>query len=296
MPIERKEVNELFAAHHTDPAYLTEKCQHYYCGNLSLATLEPAPEAAVLPLNHRHREYEFLLPTGQMPMLMCEGSSYLGEAGYCYPVQSNRLHGILVRQCNCSWDHIVVRPELMDFALSEAGRSGESFEARFPVNNELRTYLNLFKSEFANNEDPGPQKLNMLAYLICSELVRLGVGLPPSQPTRNAEYRKGVYGCVDYINKHYFEELNLDQLAEQAGLTKTYFVTAFKNAMGETPHTYINMLRLSYAKVFLELTEESVQDIAAKCGFDKPNSFRVMFKKNAGLSPSEYRQSVRKEA
>ena len=292
----KPELKELFAAHHTDPAYLSEKCRHYYCRNLSLAVLEPSPDVAVLPLSHRHREYEFLMPRGQMPMVVCEGASYLGESGYCYPVQSNRLHGLLVKQTNCSWDHIVVRPELMDFALSEAGHSGASFTARFPVNEELKTYLALFRGEFENEDEPGSQKLNMLAYLICSELVRLGVKAAADQPENSRAQRKGIYGCVDYINKHYFEELNLDQLAETAGLTKTYFVTAFKHAMGETPHSYINMLRLSYAKVYLELTDESIQDIAAKCGFDKPNSFRVMFKKNAGMSPSEYRQSVRREA
>lgn len=295
MPEIKPELRELFAAHHTDPAYLTEKCRHYYCQNLSLAVLEASPAVPVLPLSHRHREYEFLLPRGQMPMLVCENASYLGESGYCYPVQSNRLHGLLVRQTNCSWDHIVVRPELMDFALAQSGHSGASFTARFPVSEELKTYLSLFCSEFANQEDPGPQKLNMLAYLICAELVRLGVSAAEARPESKNEQRKGIYGCVDYINKHYFEELNLDQLAETAGLTKTYFVTAFKNAMGETPHSYINMLRLAYAKVYLELTDESIQEIAAKCGFDKPNSFRVMFKKNAGVSPSEYRQAARHE-
>ncbi|MBR5430312.1 MAG: helix-turn-helix transcriptional regulator [Firmicutes bacterium] len=291
----KPDLRVLFAAHHTDPAYLTEKCRHYYCHNLSLAVLDPSPSVPILPLSHRHREYEFVMPRGQMPMFVCDGASYLGESGYCYPVQSNRVHGLLVRQTNCAWDHIVVRPELMDFALTESGHGGASFTARFPVNEELKTYLSLFRSEFENEDDPGPQKLNMLAYLICSELVRLGISAANERPDRGVP-RKGIYGCVDYINKHYFEELNLDQLAQTAGLTKTYFVTAFKNTMGETPHSYINMLRLSYAKVFLELTDESIQSIAAKCGFDKPNSFRVMFKKNAGISPSEYRQSVRREA
>ena len=78
----KPELQELFAAHHTDPAYLTQKCRHYYCHNLSLAVLEPSPDVAVLPLSHRHREYEFLLPRGQMPMVVCDGSSSLGESGY----------------------------------------------------------------------------------------------------------------------------------------------------------------------------------------------------------------------
>lgn len=67
--------------------------------------------------------------------------------------------------------------------------------------------------------------------------------------------------------------------------------TFFTKRMNTTLTDYVWELRLQRAKYLLESTEESIDKISAKIGYDIPSSFRRKFKQETGTSPSEYRRT-----
>lgn len=95
---------------------------------------------------------------------------------------------------------------------------------------------------------------------------------------------------TNWMVENISEEFSLDRLAMQAGLSKFYFNRLFKGAVGVSPsHYYIN-LRLDEAKRLLRETKKPVVEIALDVGYSNPSHFAQLFRKETGLSPSDYRQ------
>lgn len=95
---------------------------------------------------------------------------------------------------------------------------------------------------------------------------------------------------TDWMAQNLTEEFNLPRLAARAGLSKFYFNRLFKTAMGVSPlHHHMN-LRMDAAKRLLRETKKSVVEIALDVGYANPSHFAQLFKRETGLSPSDYRQ------
>ncbi|MCM3903366.1 MAG: AraC family transcriptional regulator [Pyrinomonadaceae bacterium] len=95
---------------------------------------------------------------------------------------------------------------------------------------------------------------------------------------------------TDWMAQHIAEDLNLDQLAAQAGLSKFHFDRLFKRALGLSPSRYQIDLRMNEARRLLRETRKSVLDVALDVGYTNPSHFAKLFRRENGLTPSEYRQ------
>ena len=90
-----------------------------------------------------------------------------------------------------------------------------------------------------------------------------------------------------YINKHYFEEITLDSLADYVGVTRYYFCHIFKQLTDMTPVSYINYIRCKKAKELLSSKGQSVSQTAEQCGFSNLSYFTRTYKKYNGCLPSK---------
>jgi AraC family transcriptional regulator len=95
---------------------------------------------------------------------------------------------------------------------------------------------------------------------------------------------------TDWMAEHAAQEFNLDRLAAQAGLSKFYFNRLFRSAMGMSPSRYHITLRLDEARRLLRETKQSVVSVALDVGYANPSHFAQLFRRETGLSPSEYRR------
>jgi AraC family transcriptional regulator len=95
---------------------------------------------------------------------------------------------------------------------------------------------------------------------------------------------------TNWMAENLSEEFNLDRLAAQAGLSKFYFNRLFKGAVGVSPSHYHINLRMDEAKRRLRETKKTVVEIALDVGYSNPSHFAQLFRKETGLSPSDYRQ------
>ncbi|MCP4109845.1 MAG: AraC family transcriptional regulator [Desulfobacteraceae bacterium] len=92
-----------------------------------------------------------------------------------------------------------------------------------------------------------------------------------------------------WMEDHFAENISIDDLADMAGISPRHFKRRFKQATGETPLAYLQLLRIENAKQKLETTRDTINDITWNVGYEDIHSFRRLFKKYTGLSPKEYR-------
>lgn len=98
----------------------------------------------------------------------------------------------------------------------------------------------------------------------------------------------------DYIDRHYAEPLELDQVAAAAGYSRFHVVRAFRAAYGETPGRYLTRRRVERAQELLRSSDLTVTDICHRVGFASLGSFSTLFNELVGVTPSAFRCSARK--
>ena len=140
---------------------------------------------------------------------------------------------------------------------------------------------------YAQFRNAAPVREAMLNNYIVNILTELLVGREGAGP--GAQSAGIIEDSVAYINDHLTQELSLEGLAAQAALSPFYFSRLFKRETGFSPHRYILATRISNAKFLLQSTADSVKKICFTVGFTSESSFCTAFKKETGLTPSEYR-------
>lgn len=118
--------------------------------------------------------------------------------------------------------------------------------------------------------------------------------LSPLQPTGTLNSPKHtdtlVLQIVAYINKEYQQKLTLDGLAKTFYLSKNTLCKRFREQMNCSPIQYAVYTRLNKAKMYLSSTDKNVSEIAELCGFPSANYLGIVFKKQIGISPLNYRK------
>ena len=93
----------------------------------------------------------------------------------------------------------------------------------------------------------------------------------------------------------YIQDLTLDDLAAAAGLSRYYFLRAFRRALGVTPHAYLTGRRIAAAKTFLA-GSAPLSEVAVACGFYDQSHFTRSFKGCTGVTPGQYRRGLDRAA
>ncbi len=92
------------------------------------------------------------------------------------------------------------------------------------------------------------------------------------------------------IQENMGEDVEMEQLARNVGLSRPHFFKLFKQYTGVTPNVYMNTLRSERAIEELLNSDKTVTDIAFDLGFSSQASFTRFFSSNVGIAPSEYRR------
>ena len=116
---------------------------------------------------------------------------------------------------------------------------------------------------------------------------------------RNIELNKDSKH-VDIINKARLriresleEDLTIQDLAQELGVSYSSFRKLFKEHTGFAPALYQQNLKLQRAKELLSTTDESIKEIAYRLNFESPDYFSSKFKNQTGMKPSDFRAMTR---
>ncbi|WP_319557862.1 AraC family transcriptional regulator [Thiomicrorhabdus sp.] len=108
---------------------------------------------------------------------------------------------------------------------------------------------------------------------------------------KNRRYQQSIDAVCDHIYRHLDEPLTVEELSEIANFSKYHFHRLFAASVGVNVSRFIQLLRLkraSYQLVFDR--DQKIIDIAFSVGYDSAEAFHRAFKKNFGVSPSEFRK------
>ena len=103
---------------------------------------------------------------------------------------------------------------------------------------------------------------------------------------------KEIELSIQYFNENYNKEINVADYAAMQNMSTCWFIRTFKNVTGTTPMQYILSLRITNAQSLLETTDYNITEISNIVGYDNPLYFSRLFKKQKGISPSEYRKQT----
>lgn len=96
------------------------------------------------------------------------------------------------------------------------------------------------------------------------------------------------------LEKNYHTNVDIEQLAQQNGMSRRNFERRFKNATGDTPLIYLQRARVEEAKKILEAENKSFDEISYQVGYEDSSFFRKIFIKHTGLRPTEYRTKFKR--
>lgn len=97
---------------------------------------------------------------------------------------------------------------------------------------------------------------------------------------------------INFIKNNFRNELTLDNIADEAGLSKYHYCREFKKATNLTPVEFINRTRCEFAKNLLESKKYSVAEIGEMSGFSTSAHFSKTFKGFFGVYPSDYMKKM----
>lgn len=98
-----------------------------------------------------------------------------------------------------------------------------------------------------------------------------------------------VLEMVEYLQKHYLDNMSLTQFSKIFALTPNYCGYIFKKTLGVSYNDYVNILKLKSACKALQNSNLPIKQIATESGFSSVEYFYAIFKKYYGITPAKYK-------
>jgi AraC-like DNA-binding protein len=108
--------------------------------------------------------------------------------------------------------------------------------------------------------------------------------------TLTTDIYQRIAGAKVYIDNNFHAPIDLEQVSQQAFLSRFHFHRLFKQVYKKTPHQYITYKRIEEAKAMLAKEGISISDVCNHIGYESLGSFSSLFRKQNGCSPQYYRK------
>lgn len=124
------------------------------------------------------------------------------------------------------------------------------------------------------------------------ELRRERQRIPMIRAATRAELHRRLSQGRDFMESSFADPITLADAARAAAIAPHHFLRLFSATFGITPHQYLTHVRLRHAVQLLMKGELSVAAVCYEVGFESPSSFSMLFRRQVGITPTEYRGAV----
>ena len=233
---------------------------------------------------HWHEGVELLFITSGSGYMLCDSQKIALKCCNIAIISSNCLHKAASDTEQMTYEYLILEPPL--FELLGLTPQSLVFESVVPAPDELWDILDRLT---ALKNSPQPfgwmvQKgllLQLIGHMMMHCLKNISGG-SLQRHRKNEPVRK----ALDYIRRHYTENISLDILCEHTGFSKYYFCRLFKEMTGQTVNSYINSFRCHEVQKLLKYASVTVEEAALRCGFSNISHFYRMYKQHIGHIPS----------
>lgn len=256
---------------------------------------------------HAHEEYELHL------VVETRGKAFVGDyigdfkAGDLFMTGPNLPH-------NWISDKVYSEPvEIRDMLIQFSHESVEKLAEGFPEFSQVLSLLQLaqsgihfegFNSTFARGhmesirDNTGAERI--LAFV--RFLVRLNehaekktLSIAKLTLPEGGSKQARIAQVVDHVNKNFAHSVSVAEAAEMANMTEITFSRNFQAVTGHSFVEFLNRIRIGQACGMLYASDEQITVIAQEAGFKNLANFNRHFLKLRGMTPSEYRDTARKD-
>ena len=237
---------------------------------------------------HSHYEIYFLL----------SGTRYIttDEKTYAIPPKSlfvfppftpHKTQGGMYTRININVSKELLNSTEQDFLNACASRGALKLDPKY-IDSIIFILEEAEKMNVKDSEEYLYNSLKIILYLLQKQT------LTPIESTSTITTQAldtTILKVLDYLNENFPKKITLDELSANFFISKFYLCKQFNSELKISIMSYLLKLRISKAKELLISIDMSLEEIAERCGFSSANYFSLIFKKEVGLSPANYRKS-----
>lgn len=259
---------------------LYEQSQHTDSGIRFIAI----GENSYFPLHwHEHTEVHFMI-RGEA-QIRCGSKIFSFKENDCIIVNSNELHeGIPGQSYQC-----------FKFKLHPSFFNNKYFVFNnFIHDDDISHLMHKIIPIYENTDDASIFLTKGYMYQFASLLCEKFTNKTFSEQKSNKEKLEKMNTVASYMHKNYATEITTEALVKMSHYNYSHFCHCFKEVFGVSANKYLLSIRLNKASSLLLTTDFNVTEIASLSGFTDPNYFARIFKKEKGLSPTDFRKNRKK--
>ena len=243
---------------------------------------------------HYHEEVELIyIPEGTVEVTV-ENTCTLIHTGDIAIILPYRIHSL--RNISCSRLYIF---KLLCAAFDFSSLSLPEYFLSENKNEHACGVLRGFLMRLVNeSKRPDSDALKELALKCAADEILLSIASIPgaglsgqNHMNMRHKYASLLNTVNDYLQKHYREEIRLEDAAFACHFSSYYFAHCFKRAAGMTFNTYLTEFRLKKAAELIKSSSKTLTEIALACGFASVRTFNRSFMKFYNITPSQLRKN-----
>ncbi len=226
--------------------------------------------------------YVFIYTTNGQAKLCYNNKEYIVNKGDLIFLDCRKLHSYSTYSNYWDFKYLHTNTtKLIEPYYNEITRNGENVVFKYQ-SFEKECYSKIRKCIIADSDfSASTASINVM--ILLQNLLSISHSQIPTNISKTAQY----------IKDNFQSEIKIEDLADMARLSKYHYIRKFSSCYGTTPHDFIVFCRINEAKNLLVTTDDSVENIAYSVGYFSISAFTLSFKKNTGISPSDYKKTMR---
>lgn len=232
-----------------------------------------------------HSNIEILYFTGDNTTVFYDDNYYQVENGDIFIISPNKMHQVLPGKTSITYHVFLIDNSFCKYNDIEV----EELNYERVIKSETaKALINRLIEDINSTQSFKQTKIRLTLLELMLYLSANHTTLPSSQTKVSLQLNDSLSLAINYINTHIFDNLTLDTVSKEAGISKYYFSREFKTRTGLSFVSYINTIRCKKAAELILTEKYSIHQIAIMCGFDTDSYFAKIFRKVFGITPSEY--------
>ncbi len=255
---------------------------------------------------HTHDFHELVIVTDGIGIHQCNNEIYEVCAGDVFVLKDGDEHGFKDLNNFTLFNIMYTKEQILQsdieirdipgfhalFWLEPLYRKRHRFMSRLHLDSKELIYVSNIAHMLLREQEAKVVGYKSMMWVLFMHLIVYISRQYSNELNRNIKSMTLLANTITYIEENYMECLNLNFLANQAGLSVNQFLRVFKQCYDISPIEYINKLRISKACELLEKTDSTIMQISEQIGFGDSNYFTRYFKKMMGCAPSQYRKKL----
>ncbi|RAY28904.1 HTH-type transcriptional activator RhaS [Enterobacter kobei] len=263
---------------------------YFFPAGGSPVAIEPRLPQAAFP-EHHHDFHEIVIVEHGTGIHVFNGQPYTISGGTVCFVRDHDRHLYEHTDNLCLTNVLYRSPDAFQFLAGLHQLLPQEKEGHYPshwrVNQATLQQVRQILLQMEQSQDG--QEMHALA---TREMLfmQLLVALRRSNPVEGESSEARLNQLMAWLEEHFAEDICWEMLASHFSLSLRTLHRQLKQRTGQTPQRYLNRLRLIKARHLLRHSDESVTDIAYRCGFGDSNHFSTLFRREFSWSPRDIRQ------